>query len=389
MKQLHFILVFVILAASCAKIDIDNTSVQDEPIGFAQYTYTNTKAGDSFIKTGGSLPSGSSFGVFGFFHAQHSPSVPGLWKDALEPGATVTNHPNLMFNTKVTYDPTKTEQYEYNPKRFWPKNQMDRISFFAYYPYDDTHTIVDFHLSQNTNGLGGYTLEVPADPADHVDFMVSDLCPDQSKALWDASSHTQGLTGLSDGTVKFTFHHMLAQVRIKEVHTVVENPDVELTVNSISFIGIQVRGTCRPRVEVDGSGNYSTFLGSVDDRIWPDAEYSKQRADGSKGITLTLPSSGVWDGAADENVMLMIPQNLEGCYLEVNYTINRRSSAHGEWYSYGNNIARESLLIPNYSDWERNKIYNYVINLSPKGIKLDASVAKWIPSDGGIITISD
>ena len=182
---------------------------------------------------------------------------------------------------------------------------------------------------------------------------------------------------------------MLAQVRIKDVHTVVENPDVELTVNSISFIGIQVRGTCRPRVEVDGSGNYSTFLGSVDDRIWPDAEYSKQRADGSKGITLTLPSSGVWDGSADENVMLMIPQNLEGCYLEVNYTINRRSSAHGEWYSYGNNTARESLLIPNYSDWERNKIYNYVINLSPKGIKLDASVAKWIPSDGGIINISD
>ena len=216
----------MILAASalvgCAKVETfvdDDVLRKDEPIDFSWYAGrgTATRANPDYfvgdVNTTGAerhLNSGTSMGVFGYFHPQ-SGGAAGTWQT----GAGAYNAPNLFYNEPVSISESGgTYTYDYANSRYWPRNTLDRISFIAYYPWNELNTsgsasestIVEPFLDTYSvrQGMVGFYYVVPENSEDHIDFCVSDLCLEQSKALWTGDSST-GLTGNTNGKVKFFF----------------------------------------------------------------------------------------------------------------------------------------------------------------------------------------
>ena len=223
----------LLLGTGCAKVEtiVTDTLKEDAPIDFSWYTTRAlTKADPTYFvgdatTTGQQrhLNSGTSMGVFGYFHPQNA-GVAGTWQT----GAGAYNAPNLFYNEPVSIlEENGNYTYDYANSRFWPRNNKDKISFIAYYPWNKLNTtgsatedtIVEPFLDSRSErqGMVGFYYVVPEDSGDQVDFMVSDLCLEQSKAVWTANSN-QGLTGNTNGKVKFFFHHALSQVRVKSVN---------------------------------------------------------------------------------------------------------------------------------------------------------------------------
>ena len=79
----------------------------------------------------------NKFGVFGFYTGQVAYAA-----------STVT--PDYMWNQKMEYSTTSTA-WTYAPVKYWPNEETDKISFFAYAPwqyFEPNHTTLPTDLDQ-------------------------------------------------------------------------------------------------------------------------------------------------------------------------------------------------------------------------------------------------
>lgn len=405
--------------ASCGKVEtyVPDTLKEDAPIDFSWYTSRSmgssstpaTKADPNYFvggtsptgtSTGRHLNDGTSMGVFGYFHPQDNGSQ-GKWKH----GTGVYNAPNLFYNEQVAIsynNGTGKYTYNYSNDRFWPKNERDRISFIAYYPWNalntsggaSDETIVEPFLDTQSQreGMVGFYYVVPEESEDQIDFCVSDLCLEQSKVLWDAD-HTQGLTigtetsATADktGTVKFFFHHALSQVRVKTVSfDTGGNEDVELKINYIAFKNVAVFGQCIP--VPDFSSTTATGRTTVTP-TWPVGSLVARRPNYTSGVTADVcynSSTDTWDVS---KFLLMIPhQFFKDASIEVNFDVTRKKdSVTGEYYSYTGNTLSAPLITTSVYGWDAGKIYTYNITLNLKQIKVTADVVDWLDAGEDIL----
>lgn len=403
-KKILISLLAVLGVCSCARVEVFD--LQREAINFSWYTYSPmrpTKADTGYFVESGTthLPENRQMGVFGYFHPQDDDGVtPGSWLDGNR------NHPNLFFNQPVTIvndGGTYTCTYPEADSRFWPRNTLDRISFIAYYPYNpalynggehDASAPVEPVLDDynRRNGMVGFWYTVPFKDSTQVDFMVSDLCMDQSKALWKENA-TTGLTGTENGKVKFNFHHALSQVRVKSVDFVQgNNPDLELKINHILFKDVPVLGFCRPWADSTRT-DASTGRTPVEIR-WPVENLSQRRSDNTRDVL----AHACYDEHGDpipEHFLLMIPhQFLPGSTITVNFDVTRKlhnssddPNTH-ENYEYKNCELSAPLTTYKLSGWEPGFIYNYKITLDLKKIEIDADVMPWF-TGGDDVTMQE
>lgn len=388
MKERYAILMIALLSAfACSKVEVLDNSPEDA-IDFSWYTMKSsaaTKADASYVGQGSTnLPLGSSFGVFGYFHPQRSGAA-GSWSDVAE------NSPNLLYNEEVTIGGTTSAYtYTYEHSRFWPKNTLDRISFFAYYPYQNQlntdgsaneNAVVEPVLDKDNahNGMVSFNYQVKPNAADHVDLLISDLCKDQSKKIWDGD-HNKGLTGTDNGKVKFFFHHALSLVRIKAVNFDASgNPDVTMDVDSIKFNNIYVYGNCLPTLGATNSNTGRTTVTETWSNLL-DKRPGEAKAKGVTGKVAYDSDTDTWDSS---KYMLMIPHSSfpMGATISVYYSLTRTTDAKtGEHYTYSGNVLTANLASPSCSSWLAGKIYTYTINLNLKAISVTASVENWFPS---------
>ena len=402
-KRTTYIMLLATLAAiGCAKVDteVEDVLKEDEPIDFSWYATRNTatKADPTYfvgdVTTTGQqrhLNSGTSMGVFGYFHPQTSGGVAGTWNTS----AGAYNTPNLFYNEPVSIaEDNGTYTYDYANSRFWPRNKLDRISFIAYYPWNKLNTsgaatdetIVEPFLDVNSvrQGMVGFYYVVPVKSEDQVDFMVSDLCLEQSKAVW-TDNHAQGLTGNANGKVKFFFHHALSQIRVKSVSfDTGGNTDVELKINYIVFRNVAVFGQCIPVPDfgsVDATGRVPVTPS------WPTGTLVGRRPDLTSGVTADVcynSSTDTWDV---NKFLLMIPhQFFTGATIEVNFDVTRVVDAvTGEYYSYTGNTLSAPLTTTNVYEWQAGKIYTYNITLDLKQIKVTADVVDWLDAGEDVL----
>ena len=388
-------------AFGCAKVEtyVKDTLKEDLPIDFSWYSTRNvfTKADpDYFVgdveATGAErhLNKGTSMGVFGYFHPQSSGSA-GTWKT----GAGEYNAPNLFYNEPVSIDENGgVYTYDYSNSRFWPRNKMDKISFIAYYPWNELNTsgsatedtIVEPFLDNRSErqGMVGFYYVVPEDSEKQVDFMVSDLCLEQSKAVW-AGDNSQGLTGNANGKVKFFFHHALSQIRVKSVSfDTGDNDQVDLKIKYIVFRNVAVFGQCIP--VPDFSTTTATGRTTVTP-TWPTSSLVPRRPNYTSGVTADVcydSSTSTWDV---NKFLLMIPHTFfTGATIEVNFDVTRKKdSVTGEYYSYLGNTLSAPLTTNTVYEWEPGKIYTYNITLDLKQIKVTADVVDWLEAGEDVI----
>ena len=399
---IYRILLMALIATGCAKVEIfvADTLKEDIPIDFSWYATRNasTKADPDFFvgdatTTGQQrhLNSGTSMGVFGYFHPQASPSVAGSWQT----GAGAYNAPNLFYNEPVSItENAGTYTYDYANSRFWPRNRLDKISFIAYYPWNElntsgsasTNTIVEPFLDNRSErqGMVGFYYVVPEDSDDQIDFCVSDLCLEQSKAEW-TDDQNRGLTGNANGKVKFFFHHALSQIRVKSVlFDTGHNDDVEVKINYIIFRNVAVYGQCIPVPDF----NTTTATGRTTvTPTWPTGSLVARRPNLTSGVRAEVcydQSTGTWDV---EEFLLMIPhQFFTGATIEVNFDVVRSlDPVTGEYYSYTGNTLSAPLTTTSVYEWQAGKIYTYNITLDLKQIKVTADVVDWLDAGDDVI----
>lgn len=405
MKKILYIFGLLAVLASCARIE--TVGEEDMRIGFDTYALRTTKAGDSYIGGNGNsttnIPVNSKFGVFAYFHpGDANTSTIGKWNNA----NVNSNYSNMLLNEPVTrVEDGNTYDYTYTNSRYWPKNNLDRISFFAYYPYAENAFVVAENATSDGTGI---TLQDPED--DHygyshnpvgfpkfkfvvnkvaskqVDFMISDMCLNQSK-----KAHV--LTGTDDDVhnvhdVKFTFHHMLSQIRIKTVNFFKENDDVTVELVSFRFLGVPISGIVTPSIkpaDLDANGEPVNANGFARmDFVWDGFNSSNSE------FTATIYDDSGTAAEKQAAILLMIPhqfsEDTDKDIIEVTFKVTRATNASGEHYEYTGHLST-SLASGGLTGWERNKIYNYTISVSLNDISLSAEVEDWPEASTDVNTI--
>jgi len=191
--------------------------------------------------------------------------------------------PNFMYNQKVNWNSTK---WEYSPVKYWPIMPNDKVTFFAYAPYDDQQagTLTDNHgivLSGNT--LSG---------APYIDFTVNGNAIADQVDLVYASAIDK-----NKEQVDFQFQHALSRIGFS-AKTAADYGDTEVKVTAFS-----IKGTFYP------SGRFN--LG--------DAAWSGKTAttDSTTFIPQLNANANAIDSIAQQihngdQYLMLIPQNFEG-----------------------------------------------------------------------------
>lgn len=234
-------------------------------------------------------------GIFGAYTGQKTWAEYKTANSSKEPPA------DFFFNTKATIEALSgsTNALSYSPLRFWPNNKVGETSnyeyahFWAYYPWnangdpgDNGIAIVaaDNGKYGMPNGMGKIKFTMQADAANQVDFLMSDLMANCNKNTYPLLD--DGVGGYSPKRVPFTFHHMLAQVRVyafirctdKIVYA--KSGDKELTVKTVTSTTVTLTdGTTDTPISVETANQkYTDAWGKVQtvavgDKIPDDTEW--------------------------------------------------------------------------------------------------------------------
>lgn len=329
--------------------------------------YSTDNAGNNI------LPGGTQAGVFGY----HTAST----------GWTSTSSADFMYNLPMDVQTTtgSGNALDYpsdSPKRYWP-NDDSKLSFWAYYPWNatvsddkagaDNGININATRIDNGKGMGSILFTMKEDSREQVDFMVSDLVPDQTKADHQPASESD-----APKPVSFTFHHMLSQIRIY-IHENLGNTETnewdEATLNTkVELRNIATQGTLTPQetypdnnyrswgwstvpLSETGTATDPTQTGTALIEAYQTAtlEFTETTIDGK---TKSVPNTAI--GFPPVNTLYVIPQVINGGTSGtsplIKVTVNDKNNKPATLTAYLSDIT-----------WLPNHIYTYciTIDLSP------------------------
>ena len=294
--------------AACTQ-EVEHTGQDDNS---ERYVTFRIDDGDSFARTRGSHTTTSSLAT-GF----------GVSASVYPSSGTYTNYPNGNYFYKIMARPNTATQY------FWPATDS-KISFYAYYPYDNASFTIQ--SLQTANGSPTYAYSVPESVSSQLDVMTTQRT--------DMSCATPVPVSLS-------FEHRCSDIRFS-VHN---QSHLDMTLKSISIYGVKYSGTL--------TGNIWTLTGSAN-------------SSSSHPFTLTLnrtiTAGATVDVTGTSNHFFMIPQTIaSGTALFVIKTME-----------YGAERTYTHTLSSNYT-WEAGNAYTYSLTLGDGEMIVygDVTVGNW------------
>lgn len=245
----NFLLGFIAFAAmavtSCTNDELNEFIPQEQAIEFG--TYVGRDAQSRATATDLAALKLSGFNVFAYLHA---PDV----------APTYTTTP-FMYNQAITWGTS----WDYNPKKYWPTDDNE-LDFLAYGPSG----VGTARLT--TDDEPGLSIEINTDAANQKDIVVAAPVINQTK---------------TDGTVEFTFSHILSRIDFQVVAT-----GTTVEVNSVT-----IKGKFVPNGVVD------LITGDIDGTP----------SDTDLTYSLTNPSVTPY--------MMIIPVQLTNADVTINYTM--------------------------------------------------------------------
>ena len=288
---------------------------------------------------------GKGFGVFAFY-TETADFVAG--NDAT---------PNFMNNQKVEYT---SGAWTYSPLKYWPNNTGDKVSFFAYAPYDASKTW----------------------SADKIAYTVENDVKNQVDLLFAPAQANKTKQGVND-KITFAFKHALARIGFSVAYAADEltaaderiDADTKITINKI------VLRKKAATTETEGvfykTGNLTLTADNVD-AAWADKA-------GEQAFTLTAANN--FDAnelnsttakisllnKADSYVMI-IPQSAE-FEVYVEYTVTTTDAS----LTGGNSTIVNKITTPVNTaiNFEANKSYTLNLVLGMTSVKVDATFTDW------------
>lgn len=184
------ITIAAITLASCSADEVNDVPqvAQNQAIGFSTYLGRAAQTRGTETTTADIQTANTGFGVFATYTGSDSWNTQGKTWSA-----------NFMNNQQVTYaadsESSSSGSWSYSPTKYWPTASGQKISFFAYAPYQ----------SSKNNGITFATSGLPSaeitlqDPDKMIDFVATSVM-DQTKP--------------DNGTVNFTLQHEMTKVDI-------------------------------------------------------------------------------------------------------------------------------------------------------------------------------
>ena len=385
----------VLLTAGCSQNEITEVSPDAHPtIGFGVYTGVQTKGQDvtnTTMQEACDASHNGGFGIMGYFTGSKN------WETAK---GTVA--PSFMYNQLVTYDKAKTS-WTYTPVKYWPNNVNDKVSFFAYAPYEPDGNKHGIQVSARTE-TGIPEIVFTLKDKDNLDKML-DLVV--SKALDKTSA---------DGKISFPFSHTLSKISFK----VKAGDDYEGLDGDNSFIYVTKMWIVGKTGNLSDSGNplkngnskfytkaawkdlhwdYTDAVVSNDDfdikqLMDVDAGITEVDEDGTNPTTITgvkVINTTAKDLFKSNEFLYLIPigdnaeivdsnENSGGCVegdikIGFHYDIVTKSTNNDKQYLVSH--AETAVSLPAHH-MKRNKAYVYTFTINLKKIEVSAAeVADW------------
>lgn len=310
-------LVLPLLAACGADDSVPDMLWGDRPIGFSSHVEgAQTRSGalttDNLLSTG----------IFAYYTGSSD------W--------TTANTPNFMYNQEVKRN-NASSPWTYTPVKYWPNNPADKISFFAYAPYNAAG------VTPSGNTVAGFPYldyTVPTAEANQLDLLAATPLMNQSYSSNPATP----------GSIKFTMQHALTKVSIYAKSSDLSAGKV---VNSLS---VTAPKSGRLTYKADGFG----WNSSVDK-----STYAATNTD----VTIA-------PATADETVLLgtfyLIPDRANSS-LNITYTLT--GSISDNMNPPADKIVITGKAFPDTYDWISGTSISYTVNMERTGIEIIAESA--------------
>lgn len=191
-----------LLLWSCGAADTGVETPEGEPVPVRFNTYiaqdAASRAADTPLSNITDIASLRTvgFGVFGYY-------------DDDKPYDFQNDTPNFMYNQSVTWS-KEANAWTYSPLKYWPNEtgsesdgRTDRLSFFAYAPYLNSDSRLNFSAN-NAKGDPTVTYKTPNDLSQCLDVLYATK-PDGT-TLTDLAKQNVG------DSVTFSFHHTMSRL---------------------------------------------------------------------------------------------------------------------------------------------------------------------------------
>ncbi|MBP5689636.1 MAG: fimbrillin family protein [Bacteroidales bacterium] len=355
LQKRHIVLTVLILSALSACVKHSEYVDYPEPVAFSTYFVRGTKADAGSYVSGSFVPDGSSFAVFSWYHDNSN------W------ATDAPSAPDFMYREEVT---RTGSSFTYSPVKYWPNETGDRLSFWAFYPYDsyttgNTGSLELYRTDKSTaysntsTGLPYAVFTVEDDPEDQLDLMFSDVNKDISKPAVGAKVNIQ-------------FHHALTQVVFKAIS---KGPSgMDIVINSLSLKDVVMKGG------VQTTDTATSAVWEPDASVVSDIDLDL--VSGSIPVEADGESAAVITAAGQE--LLLIPQTLKDAdhnvLLEVTYTITPPSGVTGHAVEYSFEVELSSTDL---AAWAMGKIVTYTLNINSDSlIWFSVNTSPWDATGG-------
>ena len=179
---------------SCSSEDLTGgtTKANETPISFSTYLGRNVES----RATGVTTDNITEIGVYAAYTGTSD------WAN--------TNSLDFMMNQKVTKSTTiPSTDWTYTPLKYWPANSTDKLSFFAYAPYDVADD--NMTLTANTTGESSTKTAPTGSPIASFDIADADIAKTPDLVVASVMNEVKP----ADSKVSFTLRHTMTRVWMK------------------------------------------------------------------------------------------------------------------------------------------------------------------------------
>lgn len=264
---------------------------------------------------------------------------------------TAADTPNFMYNQEVKRTDASSP-WTYSPVKYWPNNPADKISFFAYAPYNAAGVTP---CGNTVAGFPYLDYTVPTAEAGQTDLLAATPLMNQSYANTPVTPGDP----TTQGKISFNMQHALTKVSIYAKSSDLSAGKV---VNSLS---VTAPKSGRLTYKADGFG-------------WnPSADKST--------YTATATNVTIAPATTDETVLLgtfyLIPDRANSS-LNITYTLT--GSISDNVNPPTDNIVITAKAFPDTYDWTPGTSINYTVNIGRTGLDVTANNINMEWSSGGV-----
>lgn len=330
-----------VATTSCSNEETKALEPQSNAIEFGTYLGRDAQSRGTVFTTDAMETAG--FGVFAAYTAQEAFSNQTM---------------NFMYNQKVK---KSGAAWTYDPLKYWPNNEGDKVSFFAYAPHNVDGAVLDASKAQ-------ITFTVKDAVAEQKDLVVADALKDNLKP------------SISD-KVTFDFKHVLARIGLNVVAQVDKvntnnNGDIDNDNNNGTLDGntkikvtkVELIGKFDKDGIIDLTNSTWTGVAAASD----DVIYTWGTPNFTSAADAVTTTNAVLN--KDDSYAMIIPQNMTGIKLKVYYTVTTTDTSDSKNNSVINNEITSDAFNFNFA---KGKAYMFNLHLGMTSVKFDASVSDW------------